>query len=300
MTENPKNQIYRSSWLNFEEEQNQPEHLRDFHQYMAILFPNNVRSWQAWATFERTQGEFTDARKFYEKATQVNPQNIPSWQAWAIMEKELGNYPTAQKLFRQATEIDPSRQESWQAWAMMEKELYHPNEARQLFQSATKADPKTAPAWQAWSILELEQNNLDQALTFAEKAVQCQPKGFYPRLARGQIYQALGNTERAVSDLEYVCSKPQRSLQNKPNNNRDLNLLARAFTFLSQYVKAEEILHRSLQISSNQQKPYAYNGLAELYIAQGMREEAIEQWEKALEISPYYLPAKNSLKRLQQ
>jgi tetratricopeptide (TPR) repeat protein len=299
-TENPTNKTCRGSWRDFEEEQNQPEHLRNFHQHMAILFPKDVKSWQSWATFERTQGESTSARKFYKEAIKINPRNTPSWQAWAIMEKELGNYPISQELFKKATEINPHRPENWQAWALMEKELGHPIKARKLFQSATEADPKAAAAWQAWSILELEQNNLDQGLILAEKAVQCLPKGIYPRLARGQIHQAIGNTKQAISDLDYVCYQLQRSLKTKPNNNRDLNLLARAFTCLGKYAKAEELLKRSLQVSSDQQKPYAHNGLGELYAAQEKREEAIEQWEKALELSPHYLPAKNSLKRFQQ
>ena len=43
---------------------------------------------------------------------------------------------------------------------------------------------------------------------------------------------------------------------------------------------------------------YAHNGLGELYAAQGNREAAIEQWKKALELSPHYLPAKNNLTQI--
>ncbi len=236
---NPNSQSYRSSWSTFEEQQNQPQYLRAFHQCMAELFPNNVLSWQAWATFERTQGDPQRTRELYEKATQISPQNIPSWQAWAILEKELGNYPKAQELFQIAADIDPSRSEIWQAWAMMEKELEHYEKARQLFKKATEANPRQSSTWQPWAILELEGHNLDLALKFAEKAVQCQPKGIYPKLARGQVYLAIGRSDQGQKDLLDVRNKLQKRLANNPNNNRDLNLLARTFTLLQDYQQAE-------------------------------------------------------------
>ena len=296
--ENPNEIIYRGSWLTFEEQQNQTECLRNFHQHMTVLFPHEVKSWQAWATFERTQSNPDHARDLYQKATKINPDNAPSWQAWALLEKELGNYPKARDLFQSAVQVAPDRADIWQPWAIMEKELGNPDEARRLFKQATKVDPKAAAGWCAWVIFELEQEQYLDALQYAEIAVRCKPKDIHTRLTRGQAYQAMKRRGGAIYDFSHVKNKLQKRLKAHPNDNRDLNLLGRTFMLLGQDEEAEDTLKRSLQVSSLQQKPYAHNGLGELYAAQGNREAAIEQWKKALELSPHYLPAKNNLTQI--
>ena len=296
--ENPNEIIYRGSWLTFEEQQNQTECLRNFHQHMTVLFPHEVKSWQAWATFERTQSNPDHARDLYQKATKINPDNVPSWQAWALLEKELGNYPKARDLFQSAVQVAPDRADVWQPWAIMEKELGNPDEARRLFKQATKVDPKAAAGWCAWVIFELEQEQYLDALQYAEIAVRCKPKDIHTRLTRGQAYQAMKRRGGEIYDFSHVKNKLQKRLKAHPNDNRDLNLLGRTFMLLGQDEEAEATLKRSLQVSSLQQKPYAHNGLGELYAAQGNREAAIEQWKKALELSPHYLPAKNNLTQI--
>ncbi|WP_204141102.1 tetratricopeptide repeat protein [Halomicronema sp. CCY15110] len=294
----PNEYQYRSTWHQLEKDHFDPDQFRRFHQCMAQLYPHDVRTWQSWATFERRLGHVAQARQLFGKALEVNSKNAPSLNAWALLEKQEGNYSTARELFQRATQVAPARAENWQAWALLEKELGHVDVARKLFEQATQANQNQSAAWQAWSLLELEQNNLEFALTLANRAATLQKKDYHPRIARAQIYQALGQLDAAQEDLHQAEDTLQRYLRSKPRDNRLLNSLGRVLTLLGDYVNAHEILQSSLDCAPTQQKPYVYNGLGELCYAQGLVQEAIQHWQTALELSPHYLAVQNNLKRI--
>jgi len=294
----PKGAPAWQAWAVMEKEQGNFSEARRLFQEATRANIDHAPSWQAWALMEKELGNYPEARRLFQEATQADPKHAPAWQPWALLEKELGDYDEARRLFEKATQADPKHAPAWQPWALMEKDLGNYAEARYLFQKATEADPKHAPAWQAWALMELELGNFDQALSYAQRAVELDSQGFYPYIARGRIFAATGQTSAAHLDFELAKKRLQTRLKRQTKNTKLANLYADVLIELHEYALADRVLSEALEVCPIHQKQYVHTMLGRLYLAQGEREKAITEFERALDYAPNNLEAKNLLDHL--
>jgi len=297
---NPKRSDTWQPWAIMEKELANYERARRLFIEATKADPRSVFTWQPWAIMEKELGNYEEARRLFGEATKADPKRANSWQPWAIMEKELGNFEEARRLFIEAIKADPKHVPAWQAWAIMEKELGNYEEARRLFAEAAKADPRNTAVWQPWAIMENDLGNFDEAFKYAQRAVELKPRDFYPYIARGEVYFSMKNFNNSKSDFEQAKQIIESRLKHRPNDTRLLYLYGKVLSKLGQYQQAENVFRRSLNISPIKKKAFAHDGLGVLYEAKGMFEEAIKEWQKALEYLPHFLPAKNNIKRVQQ
>jgi len=89
-----------------------------------------------------------------------------------------------------------------------------------------------------------------------------------------------------VGRLEEALAAARIAVEKRPDQAKSLSLLGGALIHMQQFVEAEEILRRALEIDPGHKK--SRREMAKLLRVQGRREEALEEYRALLEIDPWY------------
>ncbi|MEJ5241091.1 MAG: tetratricopeptide repeat protein, partial [Anaerolineales bacterium] len=196
---------------------------------------------------ESRLGDIERARQLFEQGTRANPTDAAVWQAWALMESRLGDIERARQLFEQGTRANPTDAAVWQAWALMESRLGNIERARRLFEQGTRANPSDAATWQAWALMELQLNSPNQALQILERGL------------------------RKVMDAEGRASL--------------YCLQGSAYARLEKFREAEESFEQAIRLNPQEARNHYFFALQVLEPL-GRRKEAIEHYQRALQLRP--------------
>ena len=129
------------------------------------------------------------------------------------------------------------------------------------------------------------------ALTKAKKELELDPENVYPYFNMSTSYYHLGNFNKSVEEFEQVESQiPRRMLwyQIEP---------IQAYKELGNYARVFQITDNILA-NGNRAFSELYQLRGEIYIAQGNKEKAQEQFELAILYNQNFEPAKLSLESL--
>jgi serine/threonine protein kinase/Tfp pilus assembly protein PilF len=153
-----------------------------------------------------------------------------------------------------------------------------------LCEAAIVADPEYAPAYATLSEafyrkdrLTREKGLLDEGRRNAEKALQLddsQPAAF---VSRGLIYDATGEYERAISDF-------LQALHLESTNVNGLLGLARAYDHENRLEDAEKTYREAVKLHPNHWP--CPNEFGIYFYKHGKYEEAAQQWQQMLKITP--------------
>lgn len=116
-----------------------------------------------------------------------------------------------------------------------------------------------------------------EAGNFLDSVIKASPKNTSARLLRGQVYSSEGKVQQAISSFEKAIKQDEK-------NTTSYYHLAVAHMRVKEFTKAGEVLKKGLSISPNN---FSLGmSLAQLYETTNQIDEAINAYEKLLEVKP--------------
>jgi len=153
-------------------------------------------------------------------------------------------------------------------------------EAIKEFQAALDVDPEYYEAILGLAMAYKENNQAEEAILGFKRLLDLDPKDTKPYIHLADIYQDRGENETALHLLkEAVAIEPEsRYLRNR---------LGAAYLSLKMYAEAEKEIKLALSMERSQPLLNAHFNLALLHEARGEMDQAVEEYRKEQEISPY-------------
>jgi adenylate cyclase len=165
--------------------------------------------------------------------------------------------------------------------------------ARQLFEEAVASHSDYANAYSmvGWTHfidarfgwVESRVESMKMAYKYAQKAITIDDTLDHAHTLGGAIYLIQGKHDKAVAEAE-------RAVILNPNGAHVLNSLAAYVSCAGRWEEGMEIAKKALRLEPFP-PVYYFHWLGRAYFMTGRYEEAITTWEKALNVSPNYLPA---------
>lgn len=255
------------------------------------IAPKNVRGFYLKTLLELRLGNAAAALESIHRALEVSPRHVPSMIMAGIAELALGHPDQAEKYLSQAVEVNPRNMDGRKVLAnsLMQR--------GQFARAVATLEPilDVGPGASDAALLALagdaymQNKQYAKAIQYFQKAAALDPGNAGPRMGLGMSRLAVGETDRAVADLQAAAAL------GKSGTRADimlvmLNLRRNEF---DQALKAIAKLEQAQPTNT-----LLYNLKAAAYMGKGDTSNARAQFEKALSIDPGYFPAAANLAQL--
>lgn len=220
--------------------------------------------------------EFADTgegdEKFFNRVIALDPQNPQIHFRMAELYKERGQYPQADREYEQALSGDPNMVAAYigQGDVAMAMELYA--RAIDRYQKALELQTGSRAIELRLAGAYVKDEQYDRALPLLQEILATDPENDTALVLMGDLLMAQGDAAGAIE-------KYKAALKRNPTSEVQLKL-ARAYLAAGELDEAkrefQDLIHRF---------PYrgaAYDGLGDVYRAQGDEERALEQYREAL------------------
>ena len=228
----------------------------------------------------------------------------------------LGNFADAKVGYQAVLAIRPNDGDALFNLAVCERELQHLDAAIEVYTTYTKAQPNAIEGWVNLAECHQQLGQHQQAIAAAERAIKIAPTSFRPWLIKADALQAAGDYNAAINQYKNAnqCEPnaasylgmglAQQALKQAPQALESLTkALGLAQHLLPALLARAEILdalgrvHEALTdyLAALAIKPDHEQGLKNasgLLVALNRGTEALELFNKALEVSPNLLVAK--------
>jgi serine/threonine protein kinase/Flp pilus assembly protein TadD len=235
----------------------------------------------------RTSIEF--ARQMFTRAIEIDPEYALAHAGIAdccsilymYFDARESNLKQADSASRKALQLDPDLAEAHSARGLAYSLSRQYEPAMEEFETAMKLDPKLYEAPYFYGRACLAQGRWFEAAPLFEKASALRPEDYQAPTflaaafaGQGRIHEASKASHRAVNVIE-------QWLDLNPDDARALNLGATIWSNLGQPEKALEWARRSLVI--DKEDPQLLYNVACVYAIEGMRDDAIQCLERAVD-----------------
>jgi tetratricopeptide (TPR) repeat protein len=194
------------------------------------------------------------------------------------------------------------------------------NEAMEHYNTALQTDPEDAEAFFYIGAELLKQGKTEEAIDNLKKAVQINPDYAEAHSNLGSIYLQQGNIDKAIyhsqtalrldpqlaeaynslgiglmhqGKIDAAISQFQKAVQLKPDFTLAENNLNRALAIQNEIAK--EISRLQQLLKDDPKNVELHFQLGNLYFQNGDLNQAKQQYEKALQLNPKFVPALNNL-----
>jgi tetratricopeptide (TPR) repeat protein len=150
-------------------------------------------------------------------------------------------------------------------------------EAERQWQLSLVDKPDNAVSLANLGMAKIEQQQLTEAEAFLRKAIEIRSRYAAPHLHLGRIYEM--RSQKAEAEREYL-----RAVELFPLNVENRNRLGKFYFDAGRLLEAEAQYRGSLEGSPNSE---AYDGLGDIAVIQGLISRAAEDWNAALQLSPF-------------
>ncbi len=198
--------------------------------------------------------------------------------------QRTGDQAGAERAFRRGLELDPDNAELHNALGWNLFQDGKPAEAAKEYQRAIAADPSHAKAHNNLALSLVELGRLPDAAAHFERSLELAP--------RCEIYSDLGFTlaqMRRHGDAEAAYRKGLELDPDCPSAHLNLAI---ALTRSGSFAEAESHYRKALPANPTAE---THNGLGFALDRQGRTDEAVVEFERAIEIDPQFTPAYNNL-----
>ncbi len=255
------------------------------------IAPKNVMGVYLQALLELRTGNAKAALDSVYRALEIAPRHVPSTLLGGIAELALGHPENAEKFLNTALDLSPRNIYGRKilAASYMQKGQYAQAVATLepvLDQGEGASDPALlALAGEAF----MQNKQFAKATQYFEKAVALDPQSASTRISLGMSRMALGETDRAIADLEAAAALG-------PEGARADIMLAMLSLRRKEFDKALRIIGKLDKKQSDNTLFFNMKGAA--YAGKGNTAQARAQFERALQIDPAYFPAAANLAQL--
>ncbi|MFN3477928.1 MAG: tetratricopeptide repeat protein, partial [bacterium] len=236
--------------------------------------------------------DFKNGSKYLEKAVTIDENVYNKLNGDSNIKNILDNLVKASvKVIQDQLEFQPNNIE---LLTTMGKILLYVNSFESsinYFRKVIELKPDNMDAYVYLGIAYENIENYDQAIFYLKKAIVINPYLAEAYWILARIYQKIGNYGMALKNYE-------KAVEISPSNTRYLNSLANIYLTLEKNVQAIKTLQ--LAIDNNPNSKWSYYYLGQCLEKEYNFEIAMEQYEKALNIDPYFLEARISLAKIYQ
>jgi putative PEP-CTERM system TPR-repeat lipoprotein len=253
------------------------------------LAPDNPIASYMEGVIEFRRSNNAAAREWAARALKVAPRHIPSLLLFGATEVALGHYSAAPPYLAYVVDRLPENLYARKLLVISLKETGQTLKAREVLRSGFFHNPADIDLLVLAGEVALQANDLPAARGFFEKAVKADPKSASARTGLGASRLAVGETDRALDDLEAAAALDSRIYQ------ADVLLV---MTNL-QRGRYDQALKAIASLEKKQPtNPLTYNLKGSIYLAKADIPSARKYFQQALELQPTYLPAAQNLAQI--
>jgi protein O-mannosyl-transferase len=154
---------------------------------------------------------------------------------------------------------------------------YRQQDAVKNWKLALADKPDNPIALSNMGMAMVEEKRWFEAQEYLRKAIELRPRFAAPHLHLGRMYVALERPEAAEREFS-------RAVEISPLSAEARNQFGKYLQEKGRLREAEVQFRGSLQVSPSAE---AWNGLADILASNGLQDDAVSGWKKALEFSPY-------------
>jgi len=240
------------------------------------------------AYYYQCKGDYTKALQISERLSMDYPNDDATLFLIAIILRRTGELEKSIEYSKKATSLNPS---NWLYWNETGNTLVHIRkykEAEKYYKKAIILNP--TPDWYNGNLFELYisyTGEYKKAKQYLDKLADVLPE-FYLKYGKAQIFNLEGEFYRAISELDGIAYD---STVNEVNFFKHLGLgwnydnISEEEKAKENYKKAKEIFELNIPNEDKEASIYSYYALS--LAGLGMKEQAIDTVNKALEIQSY-------------
>lgn len=235
-------------------------------------------------------GDTAKAKERLTTATEIAPELIKARLLLGDLFRAEGDYRAALDQYEAVVRLDPFSPGGFYRLGLAYQFLQRFVEARDAYLTALRLKADDPDSHMNLGLVYLALGELPQAMDHARKATELAPQSPNALTNFGVVLDAVGDlvgAERAfLTALE---------LQGEPPSPATLLNLGQNLLKQNRGREAQEVLTRLTRVADSS---LARKRLGDALALQGLAEQAIEQYERALRIDPNYFPALNDAGRV--
>jgi len=262
------------------------------------------------------QGQRSEAIQACAQLCAAEPTNLEPKRLLALMYVVLGNFAEAKVGYQAVLNLRPHDGDALFNLAVCERELQQLDAAIETYTTYTKAHPNAIEGWVNLAECQQQLGQYQQAIATAERAIKISPTSFRPWLIKADALKATGNYTAAIHQYKNAnqCEPnaasylgmglAQQALRQAPQALESLTkalslaqhllpaLLARAEILDAMGHSQEALSDYLATLTIKPDHEQALKSASGLLVALNRGTEALELFNKALEIAPNLLVAK--------
>lgn len=221
----------------------------------------------------------------YDRALRLKPHDFDLQYKLGCLFLKKDQLKEAKKMFKDILHDDPSYAPAYSGIGQVYFKGEELDKAEESFQQAVKLDIGLLQAHNFIGIIYNNQHRFDDAITQYKAAIALKPNSGTLLNNLGMSYYFNGEYERAAEIF-------MRTLRIEDSRNKACNNLALTLSKLRRYDESFNVFKKCGNEAS------AYNNIGYIYMMDRRYREAIESFEKSIEISPkLYVRAYKNLKK---
>ncbi|HEX2249612.1 MAG TPA: protein kinase [Gemmatimonadales bacterium] len=239
-------------------------------------------------TFRHQPKAYQHALQMFQRAIEIDPAyargyaGLADCYAWLYhyLESTETNLRKAEEASRKALELDPDSAEAHASRAHVLGLGKHFEEARAEFETAIRLAPTLFEPHYLFARACWAQGLMEEAARHFEDAARVRPEDYQAPSLLSNVYDALGDTEKADDARRRALAAARRHLELYPGEVRALYLGAGALLRVGHQEEAQQWAEQALRAGSDD--PAMYYNLACFYSASRNTDAALDCLEKAV------------------
>lgn len=173
---------------------------------LVDLYPDRVEPLLGLSAIAQRQGDWESALNYLEKAVEVDPTSQEALRQWALLLDWQGDYNRLLEAYDRMIRLVPDSPDLLVGRAMIEARLGQAEAAVDDLQAAQTLDPYREYAWIIVAGAASGARRYETAIAIASAGLKVHPEATGLLMERGLAYLSLGETEKAIEDLDAIIA----------------------------------------------------------------------------------------------
>jgi len=254
--------------------------------------------------FLEFDGRYNESLEVFDRLLELMPADditgrVEVWMAKVQTLDFADRRSEAAKALDNVTELDPNNVAAWRMKAVYLGELGRYNESLDTYEQALQVDPDDVQTWSYKASQLVEQKRYNESLQAYDRAIELLPSGGSKELAvawvgKGDALNKTGQNDEARKAFVKAVEASEKALVMDPGDISLVLLKAGAQFKSNEYEEAIKSYDQAIEMSSSPASFYAASawiGKGDVLRAQGKNTEAMQAYDKAIDLNPMYSDA---------